>query len=69
MIDVLLAPNIMVISGAIGVLILLWLTRLFIDDDDLAWLMWVPMAFIALYLLWYGGTWLVARFMKTMHSF
>jgi high-affinity Fe2+/Pb2+ permease len=58
-----LNPNIFVISGVIGVLIFLWFIQLSIDDDNLVWLIWVPMAFIALYLLWVGGSWLVPRFM------
>ena len=58
-----LNPNIFVISGVIGVLIFLWFIQLSIDDDNLVWLIWVPMAFIGLYLLWVGGSWLVARFM------
>jgi hypothetical protein len=58
-----LNPNIMIISGVIGVLLLLWVIQLSIDDDTLVWLIWVPMVFIALYLLWVGGSWLVARFM------
>ena len=45
-----LNPNIMIISGVIGVLLLLWVIQLSIDDDTLVWLIWVPMVFIALYL-------------------
>ena len=58
-----LNPNIVVISLVISVFILLWFVQLSIDDEDIKWLIWALMASIALYLLWDGGSWLVARFM------
>ena len=58
-----LNPNIVVISLVISVFILLWFVQFSIDDEDIKWLIWVLMAFIALYLLWVGGSWLVTRFM------
>jgi len=58
-----LNPNIAVISLVTGVFILLWFVQLSIDDEDIKWLIWVLMAFIAFYFLWVGGSWLAARFM------
>ena len=70
MIDFLLARNIMTLIGAIVLLAVLYFIQLFIDDEsDLASPIWLAMAFVAIYLLWHGGAWLMARFMDTVHSY
>jgi len=70
MIDFLLARNIMTLIGAIVLLAVLYFIQLFIDDEsDFASPIWLAMAFVAIYLLWHGGAWLMARFMDTVHSY
>jgi len=71
MIDFLLAPpNILIILGAIFVFSFLFTIQLFLDHESgYVWPIWCAMALIALYHLFHGVAWLVARFMNTMHSY
>ena len=70
MIDFLLAPpNIWIVIGAIVVLAILWFIQLFFDNvSNFVFFIRMAITLIAINLLWYGGAWLVAQFMDTVHS-
>lgn len=71
MIAFLLAPpSIWIVIAAIVLLFLLVILQVYFEDSGgVEYLIYLSMAFIAIYLLWHAGAWVIARFMNTVQSY